>query len=42
MSEETDVKTGLVIVENEQMNEKRGRQEKSSPIENFSTVIMSG
>ena len=31
-----------MIVENGQMNEERGRQEKSSPIKNCSTVIMMG
>ena len=43
MSEEADVDTGLMIVEDEQMNEGReekGSQEKSSPLGKHSTVIM--
>ena len=45
MSGETDVDTGLMIVEGKQMNEERedkGSQEKSSPLGNCSTVIMTG
>ena len=43
MSEEADVDAGLMIVEDEQMNEEReekGSQEKSSPLGKCSTVIM--
>ena len=45
MSEEADVYTGLMIVEDKQMNEERedkGSQEKSSPLGKCSTVIMTG
>ena len=45
MSEEADVDAGLMIVEDEQMNEEReekGSQEKSSPLGKCSTVIMTG
>ena len=43
MIEEADVDAGLMIVEDEQMNEEReekGSQEKSSPLGKCSTVIM--
>ena len=43
MSEEADVDTGWMIVEDKQMNEERedkGSQEKSSPLGKCSTVIM--
>ena len=45
MSEEADVDAGLMIVEDEQVNEEReekGSQEKSSPLGKHSTVIMTG
>ena len=45
MSDEADVDAGLMIVEDEQMNEEReekGSQEKSSPLGKPSTVIMTG
>ena len=45
MSEEANVDTGLMIIEDEQMNEERedkGSQEKSSPLGKCSTVIMTG
>ena len=32
MNEETDVDAGLMIIEDEQMTEKEGSQEKSSPL----------
>ena len=37
MSEEEDVNTGLMMVEDEQMNERQG-----SPLERCSTVIRTG
>ena len=45
MSEEADVDAGLVGVEEDQMNEKREdkeNKEKSSPVGEQSTVIMTG
>ena len=45
MSEEADVHTGLMIVEDMQKNEERedkGSQEQSSPLGKCSTVIMTG
>ena len=45
MSEEADVDAGLMIMEEEQMNdyrEDKGNQEKSIPLEERSTVIMTG
>ena len=40
MSEETDVDTGLMIIEDEKMNEEKGEPEKSSPLEKQMTVMM--
>ena len=42
MSEETDVDAGLMMIQDEQMTEKEGSQEKNSPSEKQSTVIMTG
>ena len=42
MNEETDVDAGLMMIEDEQMTEKKGSQEKKSPLEKQSTVIMTG
>ena len=45
MSEEADVNAGLMIVEDEQMNEEReekGSQERSSPLGKHLTGIMTG
>ena len=45
MSEEADVDAGLMVVEDEQMNDERkdkGNQEKSSPVREQSAVIMTG
>ena len=42
MNEETDVDAGLMMIEDEQMNEEKGSQEKSSPLGKQSTVIMTG
>ena len=42
MSEEADVGAGLRIIEDEQMNEDKGSQGKSSPLGKKSTVIMTG
>ena len=42
MNEETDVDAGLMMIEEEQMNEEKGSQEKSSPLGKQSTVIMTG
>ena len=43
MSEEADVDAGLMVVENEQMNDERkdkGNKEKGSPVREQSAVIM--
>ena len=42
MSEETDVDAGLMMIEDGQMTEKEDIQEKNSPLEKQSTVIMTG
>ena len=45
MSEEADVVAGLMGMEDEQMNDERENkenEEKSSPMEEWSTVIMTG
>ena len=45
MSEEADVGAGLVVIEDEQMRDEReviGIQERSSPVGELSTVIMTG
>ena len=40
MSEEADVDTGLMIIEDEKMNEEKGEPEKGSPLEKQMTVMM--
>ena len=42
MNEETDVDAGLMTIEDEQMPEKEGSEEKNSPLGKQSTVIMTG
>ena len=45
MSEETDIGAGLVVMEDEQMRDEReviGIQKQSSPVGQWSTVIMTG
>ena len=42
MSEETNVDAGLMMIEDEQMTEKEDSQEKNSPSEKQSTVILTG
>ena len=45
MGEETDVDAGMMIMEDEQMNDERedkGNQEKGSSVREQSTVIMTG
>ena len=42
MCGEADVDTGLMIIEDEKMNEEKGEQEKGSLLEKQSTVIMTG
>ena len=39
---EADIDAGLIILEDEQVNEEKGSQEKSSPLGKQSTVIMTG
>ena len=40
MSEEADVNTGLMIIEDEKINEEKGEPEKGSPLEKLMTVTM--
>ena len=40
MSEEADVNTGMMIIEDEKMNEETGEPEKGSPLEKQATVMM--
>ena len=42
MNEEAGVDAGLMMIEDEQMNEEKGSQEMCSPSEKQSTVIMIG
>ena len=42
MSEEADVDPGLMVAENEQMNEEKRESEKGSLSENQATVMMTG
>ena len=42
MNEETNMDAGLMMKEDEQMNEEKGSQEKSSPLGKQSTVIVTG
>ena len=42
MNEETDVGAGLMMIEDEQMDEKECGQEKRSPLGRQSTVIITG
>ena len=40
MNEETDVDAGFIMIEDEQITEEKGNQEKSSPSGKQSTVIV--
>ena len=42
MSEEADVDPGLMVAEDEQMNEEKRESEKGSLLENQATVMMIG